>query len=255
MHSITLLVSRTDLARTPDLNATPCVPNSFDINNPFAACLQEIDVKEETDAIESLQNRSGGVSPLPNDISQQHEHIHITESPDSTDERPNDETKEDQNDGALPPIPPSADPHAHVLLKHGYVKGKKLAETLQGAVYEVTSKTDGATYVVKQTNKRLHRRGVTIQKGKQYAVKEDIINERRIMERLTKLNGPRFMTRFVDFVESVCSPFLTIGEPVHLTPAFDIYSTKTTIWFKSMVCNCVSCYLICCYNLSLPMYV
>merc|ERR1712241_886253 len=100
------------------------------------------------------------------------------------DDERKDEHNESEDDIPSPP-PPMMNPEILCLSEHGYERGRKLADTLQGAVYEVTKKKDGMLYVVKQTNKKLHRQGITVQRGKQYIVKEDVCSERKIIEWLT----------------------------------------------------------------------
>ena len=86
--------------------------------------------------------------------------------------------------------------------KRGYKMGKKLATTLQGGIFELERVKDGQQFVLKKTDKYLHKRGITIQDGKRFSVKEDILKEKSILEQLTKRNAPNFMVRFIDFFES-----------------------------------------------------
>eukprot|EP00484_Ammonia_sp_Unknown_P024446 CAMPEP_0197023002 /NCGR_PEP_ID=MMETSP1384-20130603/3788_1 /TAXON_ID=29189 /ORGANISM="Ammonia sp." /LENGTH=592 /DNA_ID=CAMNT_0042451139 /DNA_START=105 /DNA_END=1883 /DNA_ORIENTATION=+ len=90
-----------------------------------------------------------------------------------------------------------------LFAKHGYVKKKKIATTLQGFVYEIQSMRDGKKYVIKKTDKQLHAAGITIQNGKKYAVHEDVLNEKAILEWISRRrSAPEFMVKFVEFFES-----------------------------------------------------
>merc|ERR1719203_1758173 len=89
-----------------------------------------------------------------------------------------------------------------LLQKRGYKMGKKLADTLQGATFECEHIKTGEMFVLKRTNKWLHKRGITIQDGKRYNVKENILKEKSILEKLTKRNAPSFMIKYIDFFES-----------------------------------------------------
>jgi len=87
--------------------------------------------------------------------------------------------------------------------KFGYEQCRKIATTLQGNVYEVVSSKDGRRYVIKQTDKKLHSEGVTVQNGIKYRVKEDVLTETMVLEAISKKpNASVFMTSFVGFWQS-----------------------------------------------------
>ena len=232
VHSVTVMFSTTSAARTPDTAATPVDPNSFDINDPFAFAATEMelqnDMKTEQQSIPSMETRDG--SEDRESVDRRHSHKIVINSlsprsgpsavstpmtptpPASPHQKTaaDDETKDEgieSEDNIPSPPSPLMDPEILCLSKHGYERGRKLADTLQGAVYEVTKKKDGMLYVVKQTNKKLHRQGITVQRGKQYVVKEDVCSERKIMEWLTNLNGPGFVCRSLCVLSISVYPF------------------------------------------------
>eukprot|EP01083_Nonionella_stella_P238816 836603_1 len=127
------------------------------------------------------------------------------------------------------------DNDALVIAKRGYKLGQKITTTLQGEIYELTLDnkiiavvfqywlrtitthksiyTNHLTtiitqyfpfnkYVIKKTYKKLHESRCTIQDGKMYAVKEDILSEKKMLQYIKKQNPRDFIVKFIDFFES-----------------------------------------------------
>eukprot|EP01083_Nonionella_stella_P123842 373429_1 len=91
---------------------------------------------------------------------------------------------------------------AFFLANRGYKRGKRISRTLHGFVYEVESNKTGFKYLAKQMDKHLDSHGIAMQNGKRYTVQQNIMNEKCILESITKQNPPLFVVSFVDWFES-----------------------------------------------------
>jgi len=200
------MFSNTELARTPDPAQTPntfaSLDDAFKLDAlpSFNAEHQITDQERNDEDIESKLARDSALD----DKALSRVSLYLADSTPDQSMGVDAETKQEIDDQyAVPSSSPSpTDPEERSLMKAGYFREKKLADTLQGAVYEVERIGDGKKFVAKMTDRSLHRMGMTIQSGRQFAIKEDIENECRIMRALTKLDGPCFMVKFVDFLET-----------------------------------------------------
>ena len=75
------------------------------------------------------------------------------------------------------------------------VRSKKSGDALQNVVIKVTDKV-------------LHSKSVTVVKGKEIVVQENIVDEIHILSWLTRHNPPPAMTRFIEFFEDEANIFL-----------------------------------------------
>ena len=63
------------------------------------------------------------------------------------------------------------------LRENGYIKTRKLHDTLQGELIEATTLDGSNTVVIKKTDKTLHNKRISIQQGMSIVVEENIIKE------------------------------------------------------------------------------
>ena len=99
---------------------------------------------------------------------------------------------------------------SQVLSEMGYVKIRKITDTLQGCVFIALNQNnmdthhgENSTVVIKRTSKYLHEQGITIQDGKVYAVNENVLKEYDVLKHFTSSpNCPSQITQVLDFFES-----------------------------------------------------
>lgn len=98
-----------------------------------------------------------------------------------------------------------------LLQEMGYIKIKKITDTLQGCVFialnqnnmELNNDKSNNTVVIKRTSKYLHSQGITIQDDKVYKVNENVLKEYDVLKHFTNSpNCPSQITKVIDFFES-----------------------------------------------------
>jgi serine/threonine protein kinase len=100
---------------------------------------------------------------------------------------------------------------AETLRKHGYIKYKYIADTLQGCTFMAKRSGDGSEVVIKSTKKELYARGITISKeGKAFNIREDIVAEGRMMRYFMNNNPPSSLIAFYDFFEDESRYYLVM---------------------------------------------
>jgi len=98
-------------------------------------------------------------------------------------------------------------PVKNVLNKTGFKPTSKIAKTLQGSVYNAVN-SNGIKCVLKRTSVQLHDMGIARVNNKFYKVKENIINEAKIMKYLTSINPVKGLPKFIDFFSDGKNYFL-----------------------------------------------
>eukprot|EP01084_Bolivina_argentea_P067407 122742_1 len=73
----------------------------------------------------------------------------------------------------------------------------KIANTLQGSIWQVSK--NGDMYIVKVTNKLLHKNHITNYNGQEIHISENVIKEASIVEYLTNNNPPKSLVKYIDF--------------------------------------------------------
>eukprot|EP01084_Bolivina_argentea_P132447 233734_1 len=98
------------------------------------------------------------------------------------------------------------------LEKNGFIRTKKLRNTLQGELLEAKSITNGKTVVIKKTDKKLHSKRISVQNGMNIIVEENIIKEAMILHHLTVVNKAlnNHIVQFIKFFESKTSLYLVM---------------------------------------------
>ena len=99
----------------------------------------------------------------------------------------------------------------HTLRRYGYRILKTIAVTLQGKVVQAVRKMDNLVVVIKITNIKLHRQGVTIKNGKKIKVKENILKEKKIMTKIQRQNPPKGFIDIIQFFDDGVNYFLGIN--------------------------------------------
>ena len=61
------------------------------------------------------------------------------------------------------------------LKENGYIKTKKVCDTLQGELFEAKTLDGTQTVMIKKTDKTLHNKRISIQQGMSIVVEENII--------------------------------------------------------------------------------
>eukprot|EP01083_Nonionella_stella_P025645 70646_1 len=200
-HTIQLAPSETAL--TPNVTATAPMPNQL-TNHGDNFSLDTVHTSSRSKAETVCKDES---KTMENEIAKRSSITYNDSKEDEKSTEPTTITYCDESEDDDPPRAASVfddpiDMEQLFLAQQGYKRGKQIAVTLQGFVYELECLTSGTKYVVKQTDKQLHAKGITIQNGKKYAVKEDVLKERDILQRITKRNSPSYMVKFIDFFES-----------------------------------------------------
>eukprot|EP01084_Bolivina_argentea_P020208 37595_1 len=83
------------------------------------------------------------------------------------------------------------------LKYHQYTPISKITKTLQGSIWQVSK--NETVYIVKVTNKLLHKHHVTNYNGKQIHISENVISEATIVKYLTNFHPPKSLVKYVDF--------------------------------------------------------
>eukprot|EP01084_Bolivina_argentea_P002703 5000_1 len=97
------------------------------------------------------------------------------------------------------------------LLSNGYEFCSSIRPTLQGHI--ITAKMTGNNdkfVVIKVGNKILCSKGITIVNNQPVPIKENIINEKNILKRLTNSNPPPYMANYVDYFDDEQNHFLVM---------------------------------------------
>mmetsp|Transcript_42320 Transcript_42320/g.68034 ORF Transcript_42320/g.68034 Transcript_42320/m.68034 type:complete len:521 (-) Transcript_42320:79-1641(-) len=109
---------------------------------------------------------------------------------------------------------PSADDTEQQCLKqNGFVRGKKIADTVQGEIFEATPlDEDDNTVVIKKTDKALHIQRISIQQGMSIVVEKDCVKEAILLHHLTVDNKATsdYVVKFVQFFESDTAYYLVM---------------------------------------------
>jgi len=138
---------------------------------------------------------------------------------DHEDEKQDEHAEQEQEEEAVLERDEDDVTESTLLAHNGYTKIKKMTDTLQGCVFlafnENAAKSnqlhDGQQeyqkqdpiVVIKRTSKFLHEQGITIQNGRPFNVKENILREYDVLHRLSAAaNCPSSITKLVDFFET-----------------------------------------------------
>eukprot|EP01083_Nonionella_stella_P030363 83234_1 len=119
-------------------------------------------------------------------------------------------------DIASPTVPPTTDTQQCIeqsLSSKGYTPIKKVANALQGSVWE-TCKNE-TKYIVKVAAKSLHKEGITYINHQKIAIEEDIIKETEIIKYLTRHDPPSSFTKFIDFFDDTQYYYLVMEHGGH----------------------------------------
>eukprot|EP01084_Bolivina_argentea_P040328 74538_1 len=112
-----------------------------------------------------------------------------------------DEKKESAKSGA--------ELERETLSAHGFVRGKYIADTLQGETFFAVHAGRFGEAVIKKTRKDLYARGITISKeGKAFNIREDIVFESRMMREFMLHSPPASLIKFYTFFEDASSYYL-----------------------------------------------
>eukprot|EP01083_Nonionella_stella_P242421 845630_1 len=97
----------------------------------------------------------------------------------------------------------------NLLTEAGFTKNLKIASTLQGQIWKSYQKELDEEFVIKVTSKKLHKSSSIIVNGKTLEVKENIIQETKIMEKLSALsNCPSSIIKYKGFFKSSSNYYL-----------------------------------------------
>eukprot|EP01083_Nonionella_stella_P239253 837559_1 len=92
-----------------------------------------------------------------------------------------------------------------VLQKHGFIQTKKLAQTLQGEIWQSDNQ------VIKVTSKTLHNKSIVILDGKEVKINEDILTEKQVLQYLNSFTDcPKSIIEYKNFFESSEHFFLSL---------------------------------------------
>eukprot|EP01083_Nonionella_stella_P100122 282017_1 len=102
------------------------------------------------------------------------------------------------------------------LKQQGHIPVLRLAKTLQGAIWKVSS-TDASddTYIAKVTSRSLHKKHIAYIDGKPYSIKENIVQEAGLLRYLTlgcKTPPPVSLVQYIDCFCDSCNYFLIMED-------------------------------------------